>query len=161
LHTTDESAPLAKRPYSELSEEEKEQNRQTVRDIPIKLAYAGYVMRPARSDEPPFDFPDGDREQLAELEHERWLRAMLAAGWRYGPQTDRGQKIHRLLVPWRTLSPVESARRYTPEEAAALGQAELPEEEREKDRALIDGTPRVLAKAGYTLIKVREDGQYE
>jgi hypothetical protein len=156
-----QSAPLAERAYVDLSEEEKEQNRQTVRDIPTKLAYAGYVMRPARSDEPPFDFPDGDREQLAELEHDRWVRAMLAAGWHYGPETDRAQRIHSLLRPWRTLATQELSQRYLAGELARMGQEELPEEEREKDRALIDGIPRVLANAGYTLIKVRAEGLYE
>jgi hypothetical protein len=63
--TQDVPSLLAQRAYGELSDEEKEQNRQAVRDIPNKLAYAGYVMRPARSDEAHFDFPDGDREQLA------------------------------------------------------------------------------------------------
>ena len=43
----------ALKPYAELPEEEKEQNRGFVRDIPNKLARAGYVMLPARSHEPP------------------------------------------------------------------------------------------------------------
>ena len=47
-------------PYAELPEDMKEQNRLNVRDIPGKLAAAGYIMVPARSNEPPFNFP-GER----------------------------------------------------------------------------------------------------
>jgi hypothetical protein len=146
--------------YAELSEYEKEQNRQTVRDIPAKLAYAGYVMRPARSDEPPFNFPAGDREQLGELEHERWLKAMLSSGWRYGPEVDRQQKLHPALLPWHTLEEEEVRRRYGPTEGA-LGTGTLPESEKDKDRALVDGIPAMLARAGYTLIKIRQGNATE
>lgn len=148
----EENFPL----YADLPEPVKEQNRQAVRDIPAKLAYAGYVMRPARSDEPAFDFPDGDREALAEREHERWLKAHLAAGWRYGPQTDVTAKIHAVLLPWRIGAQQELAQRYSADELASMGEFELPDEEKEKNRELIDGIPRILARAGYTLIKVRE-----
>ncbi len=156
----DDDAVLARQTYAELSEEEKEQNRQTVRDIPSKLALAGYIMRPARSDEPPFNFPNGDREQLAELEHERWMQAMISAGWRHGPETKREQKLHNTLLPWHILAPQERKQRYNEVEEAAIGHEVLPENEKDKDRALIDGIPHILARAGYTLIKVREDGAY-
>jgi len=149
------STPLGN--YADLSAEQKEQNRQLVRDMPNKLAYAGYVMRPARSDEPPFTFPGTDREALAEIEHERWLKAMLATGWRYGPEIDQAQKIHPALLPWRAFSAEERARRYTATEAAAIGLVELPDREKAKDRDLIDGIPHILAHAGYTLIKVRDE----
>jgi len=36
-----------------------------------KLAVAGYIMIPARSNEPPFNFPGKPLELLAEAEHER------------------------------------------------------------------------------------------
>ncbi len=147
--------------YSELSDELKEQNRQAVRDIPSKLAYAGYVMRPARSDEPPFDFPAGDREDLAELEHERWVKARIAAGWRYGSVTDLEQRLQADLLPWHILSSQERAQRYAPEEIGALGEGELPESEKEKNRNQIDGIPTMLAKAGYALIKVREHDDHQ
>ena len=44
-------------PYAELPEDLKEANRLNVRDIPVKLAVAGYIMIPARSNEPPFQLP--------------------------------------------------------------------------------------------------------
>src|SRR5207253_9120055 len=65
------------KPYCELPEDEKEQNRANVRDMSNKLTRAGYVMIPARSNEPPFDFPGPDLELLAAMEHERWMKAKL------------------------------------------------------------------------------------
>ncbi len=118
-------------PYESLSEELKESNRSNVRDIANKLAAAGYVMIPARSNEPPFDFPGTDLEFLALKEHERWMAALISAGWRHSHETDRTKKMHSALVDWD----------------------ELPEEEKEKDREMIHGIPQILAKAGYAIVK--------
>jgi hypothetical protein len=118
-------------PYAKLSEEMKDQNRQNVRDIPVKLAVAGYIMIPARSNEPPFNFPDESLEELAEAEHERFVRSKLEDGWAYASETDRAKKLHKCLVPWD----------------------KLPEEEKKKDRDLVRGIPEILAWAGYAIVK--------
>ncbi len=120
-------------PYERLSEELKESNRENVRDIPNKLAAAGYVMLPARSNEPPFDFPGADLERLARMEHDRWRDSMRQAGWRHGESLDEESKDHPALVPWE----------------------ELSEREREKDRELVRSIPRVLARAGYAILMSR------
>jgi hypothetical protein len=119
------------RPYSELPEQEKEQNRSNVRDIANKLARIGYVMIAARSNEPPFDFPGDDLEMLAAMEHERWMAMKLRDGWQYAPKTDRSKKLSDALLPWD----------------------KLPEDQREKDRDLVRGVPRVLVRAGYAIVK--------
>jgi hypothetical protein len=118
-------------PYESLSEELKESNRGNVRDIPNKLTVAGYIMIPARSNEPPFDFPGDDLEFLASKEHERWMEMLISTGWSHAPETDRSKKLHSAIVNWD----------------------ELPEEEKEKDRELIRGIPRILTKAGYAIVK--------
>jgi len=125
-------------PYENLPEHEKEQNRQNVRDIPAKLALVGYIMRPARSNEPPFEFPGPDLELLAEREHDRWMRDKLAAGWKYAPKTDKLRKLHQDLLPWQELpdKPVDG------------------DDAKEKDRLLVRGIPRILAKAGYAIERV-------
>jgi hypothetical protein len=120
--------------YAGLPQEEKEQNRGAVRDIAIKLARGGYIMIPARSNEPPFQFPGPHLEHLAEMEHERWMLAKLEAGWVHAAQTNKGKELHSALLPWD----------------------ELPEEEKEKDRNLVRSIPRILAKAGYTVVRSRE-----
>jgi len=119
--------------YDDLPEDLKEQNRQNVRDIPSKLTKVGYAMIPARSDEPPFNFPGDALEQLARMEHERWMAAKLAHGWRYAPETDPDKKFNQCLLPWD----------------------DLPEEEKEKDRDLVRGIPKMLARAGYVIVKTR------
>lgn len=127
------------RPYHELSPYEKEQNRLAVRDIPSKLACIGYVMIPARSNELPFEFPEdqGDLERLAELEHERWLQVKQESGWSYGEKTDKANKEHEAMLPWK----------------------KLPEIQKNKDRALVRAIPKILAGAGYTVVKLREKGK--
>ncbi|MBN1954055.1 MAG: ATPase [Anaerolineae bacterium] len=132
---TDEQRKLhsSLRPYDELPEEEKRQNVSAVRDIPHKLACIGYAMIPARSNEPPFEFPGPHLEQLAMMEHERWMAGKLAGGWQYAPQTDKEQQLSAGLLPWE----------------------QLPEEEKEKDRALVRAIPRILARAGYTVVELK------
>ncbi len=119
------------KPYQGLPEYEKESNRENVRDIANKLAAIGYVMIPARSNEPPFDFPGDDLEFLAEMEHKRWMREKINTGWKYAPNTKKEEKLHSALLKWD----------------------ELPEGEKEKDRALIQQIPNILAKAGYAIVK--------
>jgi hypothetical protein len=117
-------------PYEDLDEDLKESNRENVRHIPNKLAEAGYVMLPARSNEPPFDFPGPELERLARMEHARWSEALRREGWRHGGVTDDGRREHAALLPWEN----------------------LPEDEREKDRDLVRSIPKILARAGYAII---------
>jgi hypothetical protein len=118
--------------YKELPEEEKEQNRNNVRDIANKLSHTRYLMRPARSHEHPFNFPEDDLETLSEMEHIRYMTDKLNAGWHYAPKTDKAKKLNQTLVPWTN----------------------LPDEEKEKDRELVRGIPRILAKAGFAVEKI-------
>ncbi|MDQ2975104.1 MAG: RyR domain-containing protein, partial [Acidobacteriota bacterium] len=147
-------------PYQKLPDDEKEQNRGNVRDIANKLALIGYVMRPARSNEPPFNFPGPDLESVAEMEHERWMRQKLEAGWRYAPKTDKKKKLHEALLPWRKLSQPQRARLYSPFELA-VGGGVLSESQRRKDRMLVRGIPKILSRAGYTVVKVQGESAKE
>ena len=119
-------------PYDDLPEDLKEANRRNVRDIPSKLAAAGYIMIPARSNEPPFNFPGQPLQVLALAEHARWMQAKLDDGWTYADETDKEKKLHKCLVPWD----------------------KLLEDEKEKDRDLVRGIPEILARAGYAIVKM-------
>jgi len=55
-------------------------------------------------------------------------------GWRYAPVTDETVKTHTSLVAW----------------------ANLPEEEKEKDRDLVRGIPLILARVGYAIIRAHQ-----
>ncbi len=118
-------------PFADLPIDLQESNRLNVRDIPAKLAAAGYIMIPARSNEQPFNFPGEPLEILAEAEHERWMRSSLENGWVFAPETNRAKKLHNGLVAWE----------------------ELPEDEKEKDRDLVRGIPLILARAGYAILR--------
>ncbi|MBT9136742.1 MAG: hypothetical protein DDT34_01824 [Firmicutes bacterium] len=118
--------------YAELPEDEKEQNRNNVRDIANKLSSVGYAMVPLRSNETPGEFSSSEVEKLAEMEHERWMRQKLDAGWKYGEETDKPRRLHQCLVPWNQLPPKDVA----------------------KDRALVTAIPKILARAGYTVVKL-------
>lgn len=142
--------------YNTLSGERKEAYRQIVRTMPSRLAAVGYVMRPARSDDLPFHFPAADREQLAQLEHERWLQTMLASGWRYGHTFDSHERLHPHLLPWQPLSEGDPKQHAGESNRQASELDQLPATEKEKSRERIDGIPRILARVGYTLSKVRE-----
>ena len=49
----------------------------------------------------------------------------------------------------------EFARRYTREGRSVIGPRNLPETEKEKDRDLVRGIPKIVAKAGYAVAKTR------
>ena len=125
--------------WEELPEEEKEQNRRAARDIPNKLAEIGYVMMRAAAGQTCEVFPKGkaDVERLARMEHRRWMEAKLATDWQWAEETDKDQKLHEALVPW----------------------SDLPESQREKDRALIRDIPHVLASVDHTMTERPEEGQ--
>lgn len=123
-------------PYDDLPEIYKESNRVTVRTIPRKLAAAGYVMMPARSNDPPFAFPGGDLEKLARLEHDLWMEVKLADGWRQGSPTRDDPKRNEYLVDWQL----------------------VPDQVKQIDRDLIKGIPQILSRAGYAVVKSRQPG---
>jgi hypothetical protein len=136
--------------YDLLPEDEKEQNRGQVRDIPAKLAFAGRYMAPAREDEPPLEFSGDVLEQLASMEHTRWMREKARDGWRYARETDKPKKLHCCLLPWHKgdLSPYASF-------AEALGSDELPEDEKDKDRVAVREIATILNHAGYTIVEAK------
>jgi len=131
-NTAGKTSPLLV-PYAELPEEFKESNRTSVRNIPNKLAAAGYVMVPARGSEGPFTLPDQDLEQLAHLEHDRWLADRLALGFTLGEPTSLDPKRSPHLVEWER----------------------LPDDVKQIDRELVRGIPSILARAGYTVVPLR------
>jgi hypothetical protein len=146
----------ATKSYDELPPHLQQQNRDNVLDISHKLAFVGCVMIPARGSVPTFTFSKEDLEKLSEMEHDRWLRAKVAAGWRYGPNRDDEDRTNPAVLPWRRLSAEERAQ-LDPALAAAMGSEPLSEDEKEKDRALVRAIPHILAKAGYAIVQLQTE----
>lgn len=70
-------------------------------------------------------------EEMARHVHEVWMRGRLSEGWRLGPRRDDGRKEHPCLVPYE----------------------ELPENEKEYDRATALETLRFIESQGYEIRK--------
>lgn len=77
-------------------------------------------------------FDEETLERLAEEVHKVWMDGRLHAGWQPGPVIDKENKIHSCLVPYKQLS----------------------EADKESDRDMVRGMPKILAAAGYGIVKV-------
>ena len=70
-------------------------------------------------------------EALAENVHDTWARARLDSGWTYGPARDDAAKQNPCLVPY----------------------GDLPDSEKEYDRATAISTLKLICKMGYRISK--------
>ena len=68
-------------------------------------------------------------EEMAKIVHEVWAKNRMAEGWTYGPVRDDALKHHPCLVPYE----------------------DLPESEREYDRATSQETLKLILKLGFTI----------
>ena len=68
-------------------------------------------------------------ERLAENAHDTWAQQRFREGWRYGPKRDDASKEHPCLVAYK----------------------DLPEAEKEYDRAAALGTLKALLALGYRI----------
>jgi hypothetical protein len=109
-------------------------------------------MLPAEEGEPPFVFPEVMLEELASREHTRWMRLKARDGWRYGDKRDDEKKLHPSMLPWEK-GELEAYREF----ADRLGDKELPEGEKEKDRTAVREIATILKDTGYTIVEARSD----
>ena len=157
-HYAEQSDDAAKassslKPYAELAEGLKQDNRNAAREMPDKLALAGYAIVPDRTGDGLAVFPKGDVDVMSEREHDRWLRNKIATGWVYGEKRDNAAKRHPAMLPWQDLTEAERAILY-PEKPEAVGLTALSESEKQKDRDQFDGLPAMLKKYGYAVSKL-------
>jgi voltage-gated potassium channel Kch len=124
--------PPAMVPWAQLPEDLKDANRRFADGIGAKLKAAGCALVPApvtNSGGGDFSFSDAEVEELAKLEHDRWVRDKERDDWSYGPERNEADRVHPLMVPWE----------------------KLPEKEREKDRNPMRELPRILARVGLEI----------
>jgi len=118
--------------YDKLPENEKEQNRRNVRDIPRKLAIVGYIMVTNRNNEPLVEFRKKEVEILAKDEHKEWVKLKRKDKWRWAEKTDKAKKLHQHLLTWE----------------------ELPDDVKENDRVMIRAIPHIISDAGFIMFKL-------
>ncbi|MBF0217152.1 MAG: hypothetical protein HQL30_09190 [Candidatus Omnitrophica bacterium] len=82
------------------------------------------------------DFTEEMLEELSNAAHQVWMEGKIRDGWKYGPLIDKTNKIHSCLVPYDKLS----------------------ESDKESDRDMVRGIPRILALAGYEMIPRSDRG---
>lgn len=72
-------------------------------------------------------------EEMARNVHEVWAKNRMNEGWTYGPERDDAKKKHPCLVTYE----------------------ELPESEREYDRATSQETLKFILKSGFAISKLK------
>lgn len=102
--------------------------------IGAKLEAVNAVVVPRSADSPAFSFTSTEVEDLAEMEHERWMNERIAQGWTHGERDNR-RKLHPDLVDW----------------------ADLPDSARQKDRDAVLAIPGILHDAGYQILRLPAD----
>jgi uncharacterized membrane protein len=119
-------------PWEELPEVFRESNRDQARDVAAKLAALNCVLVPFFDPSLAFTYRDDEVQRLARMEHERWVAERLRRGFVPGPSRQGG--THPDLVPWEQMS----------------------DEARDKDTRFIRDLPRLLADAGFQILRIEQ-----
>ena len=119
-------------PWDELPEDIKQSNRDQVHEFIGHITFLGLTVRSANETASGIEqFTDLQAETVAERIHKVWAQSKKAAGWIYGANRDDERKVHPCLVPY----------------------AELPEVEKDKDRALARNMLKLLNDAGVQVYR--------
>lgn len=125
--------------WNDLPETLKESNRHQAAHIEVKMKAIGCGIQPLNDWEAAsFRFESGEIEQLAELEHQRWVEERRQNGWRFKPGLKNiAKKTSPHMVPWEDLS----------------------WEIKESDRYMVRNLPSFLAQAGFQIYRRNGNGQ--
>jgi voltage-gated potassium channel Kch len=120
-------------PWDRLPEDLRESNRDQAAHIGYKLRAFGCTVVPLRDwSAHDFEFADDEIEEMARVEHDRFVAERIRQGWRFAPgPKNNAQRTSPTLIPWE----------------------ELSEAEREKDREVVRDIPRLLARVGFQIVR--------
>ncbi len=117
-------------PWDVIPDDLRESARRQAIDFQQKIKRLGYTITPALEVEPaPFVFSADEVEQLAKMEHDRFVAERLGAGWTYDQTRNVKRRRSPYLVCWECLG----------------------EPVREYDRQAVRDFPLVLAWEGYSI----------
>jgi len=126
-------------PWMNLGEDMRDQNRAQAESLIRNIHEYHYRLVPMRRwDEPYLNFDKKNTidlriekmiEELAIREHDRYMAMKIAQGYRWGPKSDKPNKINETLVPWK----------------------ELPDKEKDKDFRAVRRLPHCLAQVFFRL----------
>jgi len=124
--------PHLDRPYEELAEPEKDENRAAARRMGDVLAVAQLAL----SKDPAGPAVTNDTiaaalEPMAEAEHNGWMAHRAQAGWTWGETRDDAARRHPSMLPY----------------------ARLSDTEKNKDRNNVRHFPDFAARAGFRIVR--------
>lgn len=143
-----------------LPHDEVSQNYHNARKIPEKLKAVGYTIVPVDVDLPGATFDHKDIEKISHLEHIRWVRYFIDAGWSYDPQKQKDYKLHDALVAWDDNERQNAEQVYGKSyiEKMGIDNGEiLNEHYRNLDRMVTLAIPWILENAGLKMVRLREE----
>ena len=120
-------------PWESLTEEFRESCRRQADHIGLKLKAVGCGLSPLTDwDAELFKFGSEEVEQMARMEHQRWMDERRRDGWRLGPRDSKAQ-TNPNLVPWE----------------------QLPEEIKELNQDMVRRFPAFLARVGLQTYRLK------
>jgi hypothetical protein len=124
-------------PWEELPNDLKESNRAQAQNIWSRLRAIGYDLRLSNAWHPePYQFNQNETKEMAELEHERFVKERLKQGWKLGPR-DLMKKTNPTLKPF----------------------AELPADEQQKDFLFASNTSLIISRAGFEVYRINKENK--
>jgi hypothetical protein len=97
-------------PWGQLIGSLKESNYAQIADIERKIERLGLRLRPKSSTTPQYKFTPEQIDELARMEHGRWVVERLANGWRLGSPKNTERRINPNLIGWDALPNEEKAK---------------------------------------------------
>ena len=143
----------------ELPHDEVSQNYHNARKIPEKLTSVGFAIVPFEANMMPDSLNEEEFEKVSRLEHIRWVRHHVDAGWAYAPRKQKMNKLHDALVAWddteRTKAEEVYGRNYVKKMGVARGEV-LSDHYKDLDRVITMAIPWMLEKVGYKMVRIKK-----
>jgi len=143
-----------------LPPDEVSQNYHSARKIPEKLAAVGFAIEPLSSETPAAEFSSQELETISQLEHIRWVRHHIEAGWTYNKYKQKSIKKHDGLVAWDEKERSSAGIVYGEMYVGSMGLSPavfLSEQYKDLDRLISKAIPWMLEIVGYKMVRVKDN----